>query len=259
MAEVLMQIDAGGTVQPLVVGMRFGQGRVVAVLTDTMWRWRLAVRGWSSEGSPYDTFWRQLMDWLIPKEQDKENGNRIELFTEHTNYVFGEHPEVRAIVRTAASGAALPATLPLRLRTPDEQVFDYVLKPATLQTPGGKPVNGYRAEIEPNLPGVFLAQSSVKLDGVEATGETRFVVNRPATEITGKPINRELLKRISSATGGRFYAMEDWDAWHRDLHFKQQQFSRVELQDLWNHPMLLGLLLLLLGAEWIVRKYWSLP
>jgi uncharacterized membrane protein len=258
-AEVLMQIDAGGTVQPLVVGMRFGQGRVVAVLTDTMWRWRLASRGWSSDGSPYDTFWRQLMDWLIPKEQDKENGSRIELFTEHTNYVLGEHPEVRAIVRTAASGAALPATLPLRLRTPDEQVFDYVLKPAVLQTPGGKPVNGYRAEIEPNLPGVFLAQSSVTLDGVEAAGETRFVVNRPATEITGKPINRELLKRISSATGGRFYAMEDWDAWRRDLHFKQQQFSRVELQDLWNHPMLLGLLLLLLGAEWIVRKYWSLP
>ena len=258
-AEVLMQADMGGTLQPLIVGMRFGQGRVVAILTDTLWRWRLAASGWSSDRSPYDTFWVQLMDWLIPKEQDKHNGNRIELFTERTNYLLGERPEVRAIVRTPVSGAQLPATLPLRIRTPDDKVFDYVLKAATLQTPGGKPVSGYRAEVDPNMPGVFLAQSSVTLDGSEATSETRFVVNRPPTEITGKPLNRDLLRHIADATGGRFYSMEDWDAWPRDLHFKQQQFSRVQLEDLWNNPLLLGSLLLLITAEWVVRKSWNLP
>ena len=258
-AEVLMQADVGGALHPVIVGMRFGQGRVVAVLTDTLWRWRLAAGGWSSDRSPYDTFWIQLMDWLIPKEQDKQTGSRIELFTERTNYSLGERPEVRAIVRSPVSGAPLPATLPLRVQTPDDKVFDYVLKAATLQTPGGKPVSGYRAEVEPNMPGVFVAQSSVTLDGAEATNETRFVVNRPPTEITGKPINRDLLQRIAEATGGRFYKIEDWDAWPRDLHFKQQQFSRVRLEDLWNNPALLGLLLLLVTAEWIVRKSWNLP
>ena len=258
-AEVLMQADADGAPHPLVVGMRFGQGRVVAVLTDTLWRWRLAANGWLSDRSPYDTFWTQLMDWLIPKEQDKQNGSRIELFTERTNYLLGERPEVRAIVRTPVSGAPLPPTLPLHVRTPDEKVFDYVLKSAILQTPGGKPVNGYRAEVEPNKPGVFVAESSVTLDGAEATGETRFVVSRPPTEITGRPINRDLLEHISKAAGGRFYAIEDWDAWPRDIHFKQQQFARIQLQDLWNHPLLLGFLLVLVTAEWIVRKSWNLP
>ena len=258
-AEVLMQADVGGTLQPLIVGMRFGQGRVVAVMTDTLWRWRLAASGWSSDRSPYDTFWVQLMDWLIPKEQDKHNGNRIELFTERTNYLLGERPEVRAIVRTSVSGASLPATLPLRIRTPDDKVFDYVLKAATLQAPGGKPVSGYRAEVDPNMPGVFRAQSSVTLDGTEAAGETRFIVNRPPTEITGKELNRDLLRHIADATGGRFYSMEDWDAWPRDIHFKQQQFSRVRLEDLWNHPLTLGFLLLLITAEWVVRKSWNLP
>ena len=119
-SEVLMEVDAGGTMHPLIVGMRFGQGRVVAVLTDTLWRWRLAAGGWSTDRSPYDMFWVQLMDWLIPKEQDKQNGSRIELFTERTNYLLGERPEVRAIVRTPVSGAPLPATLPLRIRTPDD-------------------------------------------------------------------------------------------------------------------------------------------
>jgi uncharacterized membrane protein len=258
-SEVLIEADSGGAMHPLIVGMRFGQGRVVAVLTDTLWRWRLAASGWSADRSPYDTFWAQLMDWLIPKEQDKQNGSRIELFTERTNYLLGERPEVRAIVRTPVSGAPLPATLPLRIRTPDDKVFDYVLKAATLQTPGGKPVNGYRAEVDPNMPGVFLAQSSVTLDGTEASNETRFVVSRPPTEITGKPANRALLQQIAESTGGKFLAMEDWDAWARDLHFKQQQFSRVRLEDLWNNPLLLGFLLLLIVAEWVIRKSWNLP
>jgi len=256
-AEMLMQTDVAGSEHPLVVAMRFGQGRVVAVLTDTLWRWRLSAGG--RDRSPYDTFWIQLMDWLIPKEQDRQNGGRIELFTERTNYLLGERPEVRAIVRTPVSGAPLPATLPLRIRTPDDKVFDYVLKASTLQTPGGKPVNGYRAEVEPNMPGVFAAQSSITLDGTEATNDTRFVVNRPPTETTGKPINRDLLQHIADATGGRFYPFEDWDAWPRDLHFIQQQFSRVRLEDLWNNPALVGFLLLLVAAEWIVRKSWNLP
>jgi len=258
-SEVLMQADVGGSLHPLVVGVRFGQGRVVAVLTDTLWRWRLAASGWSADRSPYDTFWVQLMDWLIPKEQDKQNGSRIELFTERTNYLLGERPEVRAIVRTPVSGAPLPATLPLRIRTPDDKAFDYVLKAATLQTPGGKPVNGYRVEVDPNMPGVFLAQSSVTLDGTEASNETRFVVNRPPTEITGKPINRDLLQQIAVSSGGKFLAMEDWNTWPANLHFKQQQFSRVRLEDLWNNPLLLGFLLLLIAIEWVVRKSWNLP
>jgi hypothetical protein len=258
-AEVLMQTVTKSGAQPLVVSMRFGQGRVVAVLTDTMWRWRLAAGSWASERSPHDTFWTQLMDWLIPKEQDKQNSSRIELFTERANYTLGEHPEIRAIVHAAAPDAKPPATLPLQIRTPDDKVFDYTLKPATLQTPGGKQVNGYRAEIEPNVPGVFRAKSALKIGGEEVAGESRFLVSRPATEITGKPIDRELLKRIANSTGGKFYTLENWNAWRGDLHFKEQHFSRVKLLDLWNHPLLLGLLMGLLVIEWITRKLWNLP
>lgn len=258
-AEVLMQTVGNGAAHPLVVASRFGQGRVVAALTDTMWRWRLAAKGWAAEHSPHDTFWTQLMDWLIPKEQEKQNSSRIELFTERTNYALGERPEVRAIVRTLAPNAKLPATLPLQIRTPDDKFFDYTLKPAMLQTRGGKPVNGYRAETDPNMPGVFRAKSAIKLDGANIGGETRFIVNRPATEITGKPIDRELLKRIAETTGGKFYTMENWDGWRKELHYQEQHFSRVQLLDLWNHPLLLGFLMALLVADWITRKLWNLP
>ena len=53
--------------------------------------------------------------------------------------------------------------------------------------------------------------------------------------------------------------MENWNAWRGDLHFKEQHFSRVKLLDLWNNPVLLGLLMGLLVVEWITRKLWNLP
>ncbi|MEI6349810.1 MAG: glutamine amidotransferase [Verrucomicrobiota bacterium] len=258
-AEVLMETVVNGQRYPVIVAMRFGQGRVIVVLSDTIWRWRLAAKGWSAERSPYDTFWAQLMDWLIPKEQQKQNNNRLELFTDRSNYLYGEHPQVRAILRTLSPNTKQPATLPLQVRTPDEKVFEYTLRAATLQTRDGKQVAGYRADVEPNVPGAFRAKATVSVEGTAVEGETRFIVAPPVTEITGKPINRDLLKNIAESHGGRFYAMDQWNNWPQDLHFKEQHFTKVELIDLWNHPLLLGLILLMLAADWTARKFWNLP
>ena len=258
-AEVLMETVSGGKRYPVIVTMRYGQGRVTVILSDTIWRWRLASKGWSAERSPYDTFWAQLMDWLIPKEQQKQNNNRLELFTERANYLMGERPQIRAILRTLSHDAKQPASLPVQVRTPDDKVFDYTLRPGMLQTRGGNQVAGYQTEVEPNIPGVFRVKATATVDGVAVEGETRFVVVQPATEITGKPIDAEALTRIAEASGGRFYPMDQWENWRRDLHYQEQHFSRVELRDLWNNPWLVGFLLVMLAADWTTRKFWNLP
>ena len=254
-SELLLQTLTKNGPQPLVVAMRFGQGRVVTILTDTLWRWRLAANGWTAERSPHDLFWTQLLDWLIPKEQDKQNHTQLDLFTERTHYILGEHPEVRAILHDPTQ----PATLPLKIKGPDGKLFDYTLKPAKLQTHDGESINGYRAEIEANLPGLFQAKSTFKINGTDISSETRFLIDPPTTEITGKPIDRAFLKQIAQSTGGKFYPIGSWDSWRTDLHFKEQHFSRIKRIDLWNHPLLVGLFIGLLIIEWILRKLWNLP
>lgn len=259
LAEVLVEAEVGGRRYPLVAAQRFGQGRVVTIMTDTIWRWRLAAKSWSAEKSPYDTFWTQLMDWLIPKEADKGNSNKLELFTERSNYLLGERPEIRAIVRLVGGGTP-PTSLPIDVKTPDGKVFKYILKPARLPTSGGGQIDGYRADVEPNVPGVFAATSNVEFNGAKLEGEVRFVVTKPVTELTSKPIDRELLKRIAGASGGKYYKLTDTAApWTADLHFKQQQFSRMQLSDLWNQPAVLIVLISLLAGDWILRKVWNLP
>jgi Putative glutamine amidotransferase len=257
-AEVLMQAMTGASSKPLVVAMRFGQGKVVAVMSNTLWRWRLATTRFTSGQSPYDAFWTQLMDWLIPKEQEKQSSDHLELFTERTGYILGEKPEIRAVLRTA-DPKPLPATIPLRVRTPDEKNFDYVMKSAQLTLPDGKTVKGYAAEIEPNVTGLFEATSSVTLGSNRVSGELRLPVSKPPSEITGKPIYRALLQRVSRESGGKFYPLGEWGGWARDFHYKEQKFSRIQLRDLWNSPVLLGLLLVFLCVEWTIRKLRNLP
>ena len=258
-AEVLVETNVNGKASPAIVAARYGQGRVIVILSDTLWRWRLAAKGWSANRSPYDTFWAQLMDWLIPKEQQKQDSNRLELFSERTNYVSGEQPEIRAILRTTTPDAAAPATIPLQIRTPDDKAFEYTLRPAQLTGRDGKPVAGYRVAVEPNVHGVFRAKATTVVNGLSIEGETRFVVTQPATELTGKPIDRTALRRIARSNGGAYYSADQWDNWRRDLHITEQHTSRIELIDRWNQPLLVAFLLLMLAAEWATRKFWNLP
>ncbi len=257
--EVLVEGKLGDRTFPLVASTRFGQGRVVSIMTDTIWRWRLAAKSWGADRSPYDTFWTQLMDWLIPKEQDKQNTNKVELYTERANYLMGERPELRAIVTLVDDKAKAPASLSVKIKTPDGKSFDYTMKSALLPAAGGRQVPGYRVEVEPNVPGVFAAHSVVEIAGTKIEGDTRFVVAKPATELTSKPIDREFLKQIATQTGGRYFAMTEWDQWPGSIHYKEQQFSRMQIADLWNNPLVLILFLAALSGDWILRKRWNLP
>ena len=252
-AEVLMNVVFNGKACPLVAESRFGKGRVVVVLSDTVWRWRLGAAQWRADQSPYDLFWAQLLDWLVPKEQLNRAANSLELFTERSSYVLGEKPELRAIVQSG--DGKLPASLPLRVNTPDDKTFDYTMRPAVFPTREGKSVHGFAVAVEPNVTGI----SRATLGGGKVDAETRFVVTRPATEMTGQPINRELLQKVAEASKGHYYTLDRWNDWQSDLHVEEQHFSRLELADLWNRPWLLAILMSALAAEWIVRKIWHLP
>jgi hypothetical protein len=145
------------------------------------------------------------------------------------------------------------------VKTPDGKTFKYSLRAAKLPGPSGKEIDGYRAEVEPNVPGVFSVTSSLTLGRTKLEGDTRFVVTKPVTEMTGKPIDRAFLRHVSDATGGKYYALGEASGWLANIHFPQQQFTRLQLADWWNHPAVLLLLVACLAADWVARKLWNLP
>jgi hypothetical protein len=97
------------------------------------------------------------------------------------------------------------------------------------------------------------------MDGGKVEGETRFVVGKPPTELTSKPVDRELLRQMAEQTGGTFHTLATTSQWPANIHFKQQQFARMQLADLWNQPIVLALIFILLASDWLCRKVWNLP
>ena len=258
-AEVLMEVEIGGQRAPLLLSARFGGGRVVAFMSDSLWRWRMGVLTGTPGKSYYDVFWGQLIEWVIPKADEKMGSAKLELFTERSSYLMGERPEVRAVFDPGSAGGKMPATLPLKVKTPDGKEFDYAMKPGNFVASSGKSVSGYTVKVDPNVPGIFLAQSTVGAGRDKLEAESRFSVSEPLPEKAGKAIDRVFLGKVAEQTGGRFFGVDQADSWGEHVIGKEQQVSRVRLLDLWNHPVLLSALLALLATDWVMRKRWNLP
>jgi hypothetical protein len=258
-AEVLMEAEISGQRTPLLVTARFGGGRVVAFMSDSLWRWRMGVLTGTPGKSFYDVFWGQLIEWVIPKADEKIGSAKLEVFTERSSYLMGERPEVRAIFDPGSAGGKMPSTLPLKVRTPDGKTFDYAMKPGNFVASSGKSVSGYTVKVEPNVSGIFVAQSNWGAGKDKLEAESRFSVSEPLPEKAGKPIDRVFLGKVAEQTGGKFFGIDQVDSWGELVVGKEQQVSRVRLLDLWNHPVLLVALLVLLSADWLTRKRWNLP
>jgi hypothetical protein len=69
--------------------------------------------------------------------------------------------------------------------------------------------------------------------------------------------NRDLLEKLSSETGGRYYKPEDAGKLGSDISYSEAGITVRETRDLWDMPAIFLLLLLLRSGEWLLRRKWG--
>jgi hypothetical protein len=69
--------------------------------------------------------------------------------------------------------------------------------------------------------------------------------------------NRELLEKLSSETGGKYYKPEDAKKLGRDINYSEAGITVRETRDLWDMPVIFLLLLMLRSGEWLLRRRWG--
>ena len=67
-----------------------------------------------------------------------------------------------------------------------------------------------------------------------------------------------LLKRIAQETGGRFYTSDAMTSLPDDLKYSGRGVTAVEERELWHMPILLMALVVIICAEWGLRRVWRL-
>lgn len=231
---------------PLISVMEIGEGRSMALSTDTMWRWRLSsMRDGGASQRAYHRFWSNALRWLV---RDPEH-SRVQVKPERRRFEIGDGVDVSYAVRGADYQPIPFAQLTVTL----EHTTHGVLRTDELTTGEA----GMSRERYTDLPPGAYRVTAMARDGGKAVGQGQgvFVIESRAVEM-GSPAPRpDLLEAMSKATKGG--AMEASSSVWDELEVVDPEVVEVDRRrnvELWDNGWALALVTLLLAADWALRR-----
>jgi uncharacterized membrane protein len=236
----------GGAPRALVAVQRYGSGRAMVFTGEAAWRWRMML---PATDRSYDTFWRQSARWLAVTASDPVTVIAPE------SAGPGEDVEWRVMARNAEYEPLRDATIDVRVAAPDGRVESLVAVPDTAAASDGAFVARYR----PLQRGVYRATAEVRRPGAPPiVASTSALVGGADTEMADPRLNLRVLQRIAAASGGRVIGVEDLAALPAQLRAAVPTAMIVARRDLWHTAWSFGALILLLAAEWLLRRRWGM-
>ena len=221
-----------------------GRGRVLFIATDTLWKWQMLST--AADGpTPFQVFWQQTLRALAPLRTSSGNVS-LHVEPDRSRYEPGQTVVLRAEVRAAQP---LPkARVQARVTLPDGKQLPLDFAPNAAE-PGT-----YTARFEPTVAGQHKVAASVVADD-KAVADTLipFDVETSNAELGNQRINEASLRRIAHDTGGNYLNRADPATWRALENLEKVPVTRVETLDLWNRYVLLILLAVLMGTDWLLR------
>jgi hypothetical protein len=235
--------EGGGGHVPLLVTQNFGRGRVAIFSTAGSWRWQMLQ---PVADKTHEMFYTQLLRWLVNDTPRHVTGS-----TPQPLLADASNVKLRAEVRDKTFLPASDATV-------EAHVEGEGSNETVVMTPEPLEQGVYAAEWTAPKPGSYLVEVNAKR-GTEDLGSDAFTFRREdgVAENFHVEQNRELLEKLSSETGGRYYKPEDASKLGRDISYSQAGITVRETRDLWDMPAVFALLLLLRSAEWLLRRKWG--
>ncbi len=255
-AQALVTAETPQGSQPLVVTQRYGQGKVTAILTDSLWRWQLGPE--SGKVKPYERFWTQLISWLLPREEAGDKV-RLELFADRDQVFFGDPIELHA--RLGGDESVKAESVDAKIKLPDGREIPYRMSPQQVTTPTGKVFPGYGFTFNAELAGPHRVTATAKLKGSAVTSEPMaFFVKPYSPETVPRPAKNEILQAISKASGGQYFeSLEAMNAGLSGLNVRATEEKLADFRTLWREWPALLMLMSMLAASWGLRKFRNMP
>jgi uncharacterized membrane protein len=245
-ALVLMDAMPGGSTRkvPALITQNYGHGRTAVFATGGSWRWQMQM---PLGDRTHQIFWQQLIRWVV-------NGSpgRVVLSTAKTLLADESHLQFRAEVRDKTYQPAADADVQAHIMGPGN-----VSEKLTLR-PNAQDRGAFVAEWDAPQPGSYLVEV-VARRGNEELGRDVLTFRREdgIAENFHTEQNRDLLEKLSSQTGGRYYRPNEAKQLANDVEYSDSGITVRETRDLWNMPIVFLFALLLRGSEWMLRRRWG--
>ena len=242
--------------QPIIITQRYGAGKVVAIFTDSLWKWQLHPD--AIVNRPYQRFWTQMISWLLPAEEDIEK-EKMDVFVDRDSLFLGE--EVRISARLGGKSEGKEAVVRCELALPDKSKVPFTMRAELVTTSGGKSYPGFTTTYQAATSGLHTVVATATIEGKGISSDPiSFLVRPYSPESVPRAINVPVLKNIARQSQGDFF--NDLDALNDRLSsmtFTQIEEKISEYRSLWQHPVMLALLMAVVTAGWIVRKLNNMP
>jgi uncharacterized membrane protein len=243
-ALVLADMTASGHKMPLLITQKYGRGRTAVFATGGDWRWQMLQ---PVQDMSHEVFWRQLMRWLV-----SDTPNRV--VTSVTRPVLYDDGRVhlRAEIRDTNFLPTSDATIQARIVGPDGSSQSVDLHPDSLEQ------GVYSADWDAGKAGSYVAEVTASRNQQELGRDViTFRREDGVAENFHLEQNRDLLEKLSSQTGGKYYHPNEVSRLGEDISYSDAGITVRETRDLWDMPIVFFLVLLLCCTEWILRRKWG--
>lgn len=225
---------------PLLVTRTYGAGKVLFMGTDGAWRWRKGV-----EDKYHYRFWGQVVRWMA-YQRNMAKGETMRL------YYSPDQPQIDGTLTLSANVMAQSGE-PLQ----QGDVTARITAPSGAAESVGFVSSGdqwgaFTARFTAREPGKHEVVLACRDTG--ATLEASFFVQGDATERIGRPARPEVLEEIAQVTRGQVFETAKLDEVVSALASLPEPAPSVRRVQLWSHPVVAGLLILLMTVFWIGRK-----
>lgn len=244
----------GGPMPVITVG-DVGDGRSMAVTADSTWRWSFQSIGAGGSARTYNGFWNNAIRWLI---RDPEL-NLLQVHIQETVVRPGQEVHARVQVFNSDYSPAANATGRWEAGFRDLARLDETPEIRSTDTFVTDDRGVAEIRFVADAAGAWTLRATVPGVASEAlTGEEIVLAREDDREVRDLQPRVDLLQAIAEASGGTFTALPaSRDALPALRPARVTDVDRREFVLLWNHPLVLMLLLLLLGTEWTLRRRWG--
>jgi len=251
--ETLMEgrsVTRRSVAYPLLISEKFEKGRATAITGFPVWRSYFGSANIDGLSDLIPKFWKNLIRWTSSTETDE----KFKIFTDQKVYRLGEPIKFSGYLNDESNSPKNGALITVSIMPEGERLK---FKDAVLaQTDNGI----YKGEMESPGTGKYNFEAIASSYGdTLGTYSGEFTVESFSLEMASSAPDYKLTQRIAEVTGAAAYNIDNIDDFSENLTLDPYVETELSQIRLFGMPALLAIILILLCAEWGLRKKFRLP
>ena len=232
---------------PIAASQYYGKGQVLYLGTDETWRWRFNV-----QDKYFVRFWGQVIYQMGLPHLLGDHAKRVQVALERSQAFLDKPGLIFVRLWDKDYNPRKEEQVEAMLEWLDAPAGHERTRPIKLQAIPGRE-GEYRALLPHDKQGRF----EVQIHNPETATFSFRVDLPPRHELAEAGLAEETLRESARISGGGFYREEDLHTLSAAIQPKFTTFTRHQEIVLWN-PLALVVFVLLLSAEWLMRKFANL-